>query len=194
MISPSLHACAAVFLCSLRPLQSAAEGLLPARPYAASSPFQAPFRPVSMIATSTKKAPQTTGAVLLFSCAGVFSSRPGPLLCTTDTPDASQHSSLRGSVAWGSCDIRSPLCSVRSHGSAAATPFIVHDDSGSDTHLAPSEEPGSHAARSPDTDHANDPPSDGESKSSELFLSTLCSIVLSKLRSVPGRFNQLFSS
>src|SRR4030095_6065663 len=95
--------------------------------------------------------------------------RPGPPPYTADTPDASQQPSPRGSAARGSCGTRNALCSVRSRVSASATPSMVPDDSDSDTCLAPSEEPGRHAARSPDTGRVNDRPSDGAPRASELF-------------------------
>ena len=46
---------------------------------------------------------------------------------------------------------------------------MVPDDSDSDTCLVPSEEPGRHAARSPDTGRVNDRPSDVAPRASELF-------------------------
>jgi hypothetical protein len=75
----------------------------------------------------------------------------------------------RDSAARGSCDSRIAPCSVRSRGYASATLYMVPGGSGSDRCLAPSEEPGRHAARSPDTDRANDQPSDGDPRALELF-------------------------
>src|SRR5260370_28302329 len=102
-------------------------------------------------------------------CRTAFLLRCGPLPYTADTPDTSQHPSLRGSAARGSCDTRSAPCSVRSRVSASATPSMVPGGPDSDTCLALSEEPGRHAARSPDTGRVNDRPSDGAPKALELF-------------------------
>jgi hypothetical protein len=115
-------------------------------------------------AVAVKRSSRCHNAFLL-RCGLFFNARPS----SADTPDASQHSSLRGSAARGSCDTRNAPCSVRSRVSSSATPSMVPDVPGSDTYLAPSEEPGRHAARSPGNDRADDRPSDGDPKASELF-------------------------
>src|SRR5277367_4636940 len=108
-------------------------------------------------------------AVLPFSCDVIASSVPGPLLCTTGTPNTFQPPSPRGSAARGAYDTHSAPCSVRSRVSASATPSMVPAGFYTDTCLAPSEESGMRAAHWPHTGRANDRPGDGDRRASELF-------------------------
>jgi hypothetical protein len=62
----------------------------------------------------------------------------------------------------------------------------------SDTCLAPSEESGMHAAHWPHTGRANDRPGAGNPRASELFFSTSCNIVLSRLSFATNCFKRLF--